>query len=331
MQGTRPEPENDEKGNVMKIASRTIASAAVVALLLPMMAARPAAAQRNLQRKDVAEITILVRNIDDKSDAARIPSGGTITVAEGAHVRVNVEAQLYSSRTPVYPVTEFTDLNRGGVRISRGNAANAAVDLEVLPMRNPNRIQRIGYTITDNRVPAGMRTGSFNIQVAPPTRGSSSGSYDQPGAGYDRQGNGGRPGPGYDRQGYGGRPGSGGAWSYERARDLTRALYQGILMREPDPDARGTIDAIRNGGYSALVDQAVSIANSNESRISIPGRGVSPVERLNALYSTLLGVTNVNADQTQWNHDFRAMRDGQIAQVVEGIVRSDRFRSRYNI
>ncbi len=289
----------------MRIASRTIASAAVVALLLPMMAARPAEAQRNVGKKDVAEITILVRNIDDKSDAARIPSGGTITVAEGAHVRVNVEAQLFGSRAPVYPVTEFADLNRGGIRITRGNAANAAVDLEVLPMRNPNRIQRIGYTITDNRVPAGMRTGSFNIQVAAPTRGSSAGSAGVPG----------------------GRPGG----SYDRARDLTRALYQGILMREPDPGASGTIDAIRNGGYNAVVDAAVGIANSNESRISIPGRGVGAVERLNALYTSLLGLNNTTADPTQWNHDFRAMQSGQIAQVVERIVRSDNFRSRYNL
>jgi len=274
-----------------------------------MMAARPAEAQRNVGKRDVAGITVLVRNIDDKSDAARIESGGTISIAEGAHVRVNVEAQLYGSRTPIYPVTEFVDLNRGGVRITRGNAANAAVDLEVLSTRNPNRIQRIGYTITDNRVPADLRTGSFNIQVVAPTVGSAAGgSYGQPGYG---------------------RPG--GAWSYDRARDLTRALYQGILMRDLDPGASGTIDSIRNGGYSALVDAAVSIANSNESRITLPGRGVSPVERLNALYNTLLGLSNTTADQSQWNQDFRAMRDGQIARVVEGIVRSDRFRSRYNL
>jgi hypothetical protein len=308
----------------MKIASRTIASAAVVALLLPMMAARPAAAQRNVHRKDVAGITILIRNIDDKSDAARLEPGGTFSIAEGAHVRVNVEAQLNDSRTPIYPVTEFTDLNRGGIRITRGNAANAAVDLEILPMRNPNRVQRIGYTITDNRVPADMRTGSFNIQVAPPVRGSASGYDNRPGYG-DRQGHG-------DRQGYDNRPGYGGsAFSQERARELTRTLYQGILMRDPDPGASGTVDSIRNGGYSALVDAAVSIANSNESRITIPGRGVGPVERLNALYQALLGLSNTTADPTQWNHDFRAMRDGQIAQVVEGIVRSDRFRSRYNL
>jgi hypothetical protein len=296
----------------MRIASRTIVSAAVVALLCPMMA-RPAHAQRTVTRNEVAGITILVRNIDDKSDAARVEPGGTFTVTEGTHVRVNVEAQLNGSRTPLYPVTEFTDLNRGGIRIMRGNAANAAVDLEILPMRNPNRIQRIGYRITDNRVPVGMRTGSFNIQVAPPSRGA----YGRPG--YDQ--------PGSGRPGYGGHSG----WNDQRARELTRALYQGILMRDPDPGANGTIDSIRNGGYSSVVDAAVSIANSNESRSGIPARGVTPEQRLEAMYQSLLGISRDQADPNTWRTDLRALYDGHIAQVAEGIVRSDRFRSRYNV
>ncbi|HEY0554024.1 MAG TPA: hypothetical protein VGG20_07125 [Thermoanaerobaculia bacterium] len=306
----------------MRIASGTIASAAVVALLSPMMA-QPAHAQRAVRQSQVSGITILVRNIDDKSDAARVQAGGTFDVTEGTHVRVNVEAQLAGSRAPLYPVTEFTDLNRGGIRITRGNAANAAVDLEILPMRNPNRIQRIGYRITDNRVPADMRSGSFNIQVTAANRRGSlpAGGYDQPG---------GRPGYGEDHRDHGDHDGRG-AWSGERARDLTRVLYQGILMREPDPDASGTTNAIRDGGYSALVTAAVNIANSNESRVSISLKGVTPEQRLQSMYQSLLGLSPQQADPNTWRSDLRALHDGHIAQVAEGIVRSDRFRTHFNI
>ena len=296
----------------MRIASRTIASAAVVALLCPMMA-QPAHAQRqrSVSRSDVAGIQILVRAIDDKTDGTRIDPGGTVSVAEGARVRVNVEAVLNGSRVPMYPVTEFTDLDRGGVRITRGNAANAAVDLEVISKRNPNRIQRIGYRITDNRVPANMRTGTFNIQVVAP---NTIGSNDQQGSSH----------------GYPGRPGSS-DWGSDRARDLTRVLYQGILMREPDPSSSGTLNAIRNGGYNAVVDEAVNIANSRESRYEIPGRRVSAEERLEAMYRSLLGMSPEQADPGTWRSDLRLLSDGQIARVVEGIVRSDRFRARYGL
>lgn len=296
----------------MKIASRTILSAAIAALLCPLMAP-PAQAQRAVNRRDVAGIQILVRNIDDKSEAVRVLPGGTVTIAEGAHVRVNVEAVLDNSRNPVYPVTEFTDLDRGGIQITRSNAANAAVDLMVLPKKNPHRIQRVGFQIMDNRIPAGMRTGSFNIQVAAPS--AVVGGSTQPG--YGRSGQ-----PGY---------GNNGGWGYDRARDLAQVLYRGILMRDLDPGAQGTIDAIRNGGYNGLVDAAVSIANSQESRITIPTRGVSAQERLESIYQNLLGLSSSQVDRSTWNDDMRTLNDGYISRVVENIVRSDRFRSRYNL
>jgi len=294
----------------MKIASRTILSAAIVALLSPVMAP-PAEAQRAVNRRDVAGVQILVRNIDDKSEAVRVLPGGTVTIAEGAHVRVNVEVVLDNSRNPLYPVTDFTDLDRGGIQITRSNAANAAVDLMVISKRNPNRIQRVGFQIQDNRIPAGMRTGSFNIQVVAPS-GVVGGSTQ----------------PSYGGSGYGN--GNGG-WGYDRARDLTRVLYRGILLRDPDPGAQGTIDAIRNDGYNGVINAAVSIANSQESRITIPTRGVSAQERLESLYQNLLGLSANQVDRSAWNADLRTLNDGLIGRVVENIVRSDRFRSRYNV
>jgi hypothetical protein len=290
----------------MKIASRTILSAAIVALLSPVMAP-PAEAQRAVNRRDVAGVQILVRNIDDKSEAVRVLPGGTVTIAEGAHVRVNVEVVLDNSRTPLYPVTDFTDLDRGGIQITRSNAANAAVDLVVVSKRNPNRIQRVGFQINDNRVPAGMRTGTFNIQVVAPS--AVVGGSTQPG--YGNGGNGG--------------------WGYDRARDLTRVLYRGILLRDPDSGAQGSIDQIRNDGYNGVINAAVSIANSQESRITIPTRGVSAQERLESLYQNFLGMSSSQVDRSTWNADLRTLNDGLIGRVVENIVRSDRFRSRYNI
>jgi len=178
-------------------------------------------------------------------------------------------------------------------------------------MHNPRRLQRIGYKIVDTRVPVRMRTGMFNIQVAPPTS-SSNGSYQQPG--YGR----------HEHENHGG-------WTGDRATKLTRVLYQGILMRDLDPGASGTVDSIRNGGYNALLDAAVSIANSRESRFAIPSRGVSNEQRLEALYQSLLGLSPDQADRETWRQDLRTLNDGNIAQVVENIVRSDRFRSRYSL
>jgi hypothetical protein len=289
----------------MKIASRTILSAAIAALLCPMVAP-PARAQRPIPK--IGAITILVRNIDDKSDAVRIESGGTVNLPEGVHVRVNVEAApANGSRTPMYPNTTFTDLNRSGIQILRANPANAAVDLVIVPLKgNARRIQRIGYKINESYVPANLREGTVNIQVVPGNSASLPPAT-------------------------GGSGGSGGGWGDDKARDLTRALYQGILMRDPDPAAQGTTDAIRNGGYNALIDSAVNIANSKESRYAIPGRGVTAEQRLQAMYQGLLGLAPNQVDPGSWRNDLQILNNGHVDQVVQNIVRSDRFRSRYSI
>ena len=80
-----------------------------------------------------------------------------------------------------------------------------------------------------------------------------------------------------------------------------------------------------------MLTAAVSIATSNESRVSISLKGVTPEQRLQAMYQGLLGVSPQQADPNSWSSDLRAMHDGHIAQVAEGIVRSDRFRSRFNL
>ena len=121
------------------------------------------------------------------------------------------------------------------------------------------------------------------------------------------------------------------AWSNDRARDLTRALYQGILMRDPDPAASGTTDAIRNGGYNALVDEAVNIANSRESRFDTHAGASISSSGWGRCTRACSASPPQQADPDTWRSDLRMLNDGQIARVVEGIVRSDRFRSRYGL
>jgi hypothetical protein len=279
----------------MRIVNRTLLPALLAALIGPLVA-QPAEAQSS-RRAEVDSVQILVRDVETREVLGTVDPGGTITLPEGAHVRINLQAIPRGSyRNPLYPATEFTDLNRTGVRITRSREENAAADLDILPMRNPNRTQRIEYNITETWVPASLRTGTFSIRVVP--EGGQSTSY----------------------------------LSSARARNLTERLYEAILLREPDANANSTIRAIQRGGYEALVDAAVDLANSDESRIQVYEReNVCNQQRLLALYRNLLGLSASQISRTQWDADLRRLERGEIAQVVENLVRSERFRDRYDI
>jgi hypothetical protein len=229
-----------------------------------------------------------------------------VELPAGTRVRLIMSAlPTGSARGPLYPATTFTDASqaKGGVTITRSNAENSTADLLLGNAKNGRRTETIRYQISDTWVPANLRTGSFTIRVVPESE-TSTGSVSTGGVGTSTD-------------------------VATRAEELTRLLYQGILLRDPDPGAQGSIDAIRTGGYDALVRVATGIAGSEESRVRL---GATPPEqRLASLYQILLGINRDQADPQQWRSDLNLMNQGHITEVVSGIVQSDRFRTRHNL
>lgn len=293
----------------MRIASRTLQAAAVVALLCPLVAE----AQSN-NRPNIGSVQILIREIGTRTEIARVDPGETVTLPEGMRVRINMMAlPTGSARGPLYPATEFTDTGKGGTRITRSSQENAAADLEVVATKNFNRVETINYRITEDWVPANLRTGSFKIRV--------SDAASVPGASV---------GGGWTNT-PGNTPGGTANWG-DQATQFAQMLYQGILMREADTGSAGAIDNIRRDGFEGLVRAAVSIANSEESRTRIyQDLKVSNEQRLNALYKNFLGLDASQVSSTQRSADLARLNQGDIAGVVEDLLRSDRFRSRYAV
>ncbi|HKI04982.1 MAG TPA: hypothetical protein VKK31_23590 [Thermoanaerobaculia bacterium] len=276
----------------MRIATRTL-----LTLILGVVLAAMAAAQGN---KPIGQVEIVVKDVNSKQDIATVQPGGTVELPAGAHVRLIMTAlPTGSARGPMYPATTFSDTAQGGVTITRSNAENSTADLRLNNAKNSGRLETIRYQITDTNVPANLRTGSFTIRVMPANdSGVSTGGVST-----------------------GGTIGS-------RAEQLTRLLYQAILLRDLDSGARGTIESIQRGGYDALVQAAVGIANSDESR----RLAATPADqRLASLYRVLLGITPEQADAGQWSADIDLMNRGRFGDVVSGIVQSDRFRERHNL
>jgi hypothetical protein len=113
---------------------------------------------------------------------------------------------------------------------------------------------------------------------------------------------------------------------------VTTALYRGILLREPDPGAAGGRDDIARNGYDGVRRVATNIANSPESRARLyEERGVSNVQRLDAIYRELLGWSRADVGRDRWESDLAELERGNIAGVIDAIVRSQQFRSRFGV
>lgn len=281
----------------MRIATRTL-----LTLLMCLALAVTAFAQSN--KPNIGAVEIIIKDISTKQDIAIVEPGGTVELPAGSRVRLIMSAlPTGSARGPLYPATTFTDASqaKGGVTITRSNTENSTADLLLSNVKSGSRTETIRYQISDTWVPANLRTGSFTVRVVPGS-GTVTGSVST---------------------------GSASTSIASRAEELTRLLYQAILLRDPDPGAQGSIDAIRTGGYDAFVKVATGIAGSEESRVRL---GATPVDqRLASLYQILLGINREQADPQQWQSDLSLMSQGHFADVVSGIVQSDRFRQRHNL
>ena len=269
-------------------------------------------------------LQIVVKDVSGKEDIGSVEPGGTVDIEPGGSVRLIMVATGNGGRT-IYPVPRFSDPTRGGIRITRANPENANADLDLSGATGGR--EAISYSIEDNRIPGNRRRGTFYVRVL--DRRRSGGSYGNGyGSGYGN--NGGRNGGRYGDR-YGDRYNGDGNWyGNSRGDEITRSLYQAILLRDPDPGARGTIEAINRGGYDAVVRAAEGIARSEESRIRIYENGdVTNERRLISLYRNLLGLDSSDVDRADWSDDLRRLRDGRIGEVVSDMVRSERFRSRF--
>ncbi len=278
----------------MRIANRTLVPAVLAVALLCPLAVRSAEAQSERPWPPIAGVQIVVRDLATQQDIGTAEPGGTISVPAGSQVRLIAAAVPTGNRPSLYPAATFSDQSRSGLRFTRSRPENGTADVQVGNARGYN----VGYQIQDNRVPANLRSGTIHLQVVPGAAAPESVGSSLTGS--------------------------------ARAQELTRMLYRAILMRDPDPGAQGTVDSIARGGYDALVQAAVGIANSDESRSRLPGQGVSNEDRLNSLYQNLLGLSPDQVDRQQYNTDLRRVSNGRIADVVSGMVQSDRFRSRAN-
>jgi hypothetical protein len=271
---------------------------AAAALLLASWGTAELAAQ------PARELRILVIG-ENREDLGYVNPGQVLNLPPGARVRLRMQAVYGGNRSERYPSTRFTEgKGSDAVYIAGGDQEVGNARLEVAT-RPRNREEVIRYQILDRdlNIPRDLMNGSITVRV---------------------DGNAANPG-------YPGTPNQ--PLPDGQDADLVRALYRGILMRDPDASgASNALDKLRREGRSAVAEIARGMAESQESRYGVYDRtGVSQQQRLNAIYENLLGLAADDVDRDQYNSDFERLSRGNVVAVVDGIVRSERFRERFRL
>jgi hypothetical protein len=266
------------------------------------------------------------------------PNTEEIPVNVGGRVRVDlVGTSIEGGRGVERPINaRFTTASgRGTLEIVQTGANWVVVNVR---SGGNNEIAQLGYSVSGGYDMKGsLSSGRINFQVADDRRAGSSRGYGGNGGnggngGYGRGGNGGYGRGGNDPNGgYGRNDRNDDRWN--RARELSRVLYRGILNQDPrgNNDRPDDIDRIYNDGSLGLRQVALELAR--EAQRDIPSRlGQDEAVRImGALYRDLLG--RDMSDRELWDRDrgFRGnvdtLRRGGLERIVDVIVGSEEFRS----
>jgi hypothetical protein len=128
--------------------------------------------------------------------------------------------------------------------------------------------------------------------------------------------------------GYPGYPGNGGYGSHlsQNAPQIVRALYRGMLFREPDTQGfRNAVYQIQSQGERGLTDLAMGIGNSPEYHQNVETR-YRPREIVRNLYRELLRREGEPEGIRYWT---QLLRQGRGGEVLSGFVNSEEFRRLY--
>lgn len=232
------------------------------------------------------------------------PNQEQIPVNVGDRVRIDlVGTSIEAGRGVERPVNARFNVAAGRGQIDIAQAGSSWV---VVSVRAPGEAQ-LGYSVTGNYDMRGnMRDGRITLQIADTGRHR----------GFESMGG----------------PGHGGNERWDRAQDLTRRLYRGILGSDPRGDeARRDTEVIARDGSAGVRSVALDLADSVRRNHNYRLGEEEAVRVLGDLYRGLLGRSS--GDRELWERDrgFRGnvdtlRRDGMV-RIVDVIVTSDEFRS----
>jgi hypothetical protein len=277
-----------------------VAAAAVA--FAALFAAQPVAAQDTVN-------TVRIAIVDPSSgdELAVLSPGQEITLMPGEEVLVRTFEPVASRRSDRRPLASSFGFgpNATPLQVVSSDAARGEALIRLNDATAGERLH-IGYKLADRLTLANsdMQLGRILVRVGGPGSSSVTGASSV-GMGTDL-----------------------GQLSHPIDR-VVAALYRGILLRDPDPGATGAREDLARHGYDAVRRIAGNIANSEESRTRLYDNGVTNARRLDALYSSLLGWSRSQVGNDRWESDLAELNRGNIAGVVDAIVRSQQFHDRF--